>query len=160
MARARDVEGLQAGDRFDVAAGRVVAVRAQELVQRAEGVLDVEDAERVRDMRVASRRLRAALEAFAPAFPAAAHAPLLRDVKALGDALGARRDPDVQLAAFVRLRAELAEPDRAALDPVIEQLRAEQASGNRVLAAALEQMRASDLPARLAALAADAMRRP
>ena len=33
------------------------------------GVLDVGDIERVHDMRVATRRLRAALEIFGPCFP-------------------------------------------------------------------------------------------
>jgi CHAD domain-containing protein len=160
MAQARAVEGLEAGDRFEVAAGRVVAVRARELFAQAEGVLDTDDVERVHDMRVASRRLRAVLEIFAPAFPARAHAPVLRDVKALADALGARRDPDVQLEAFAVLREQLDEADRPAIDLVVDRLRAEQQAGNSVLAAALEEARASNLAARLAALAADALDRP
>ena len=51
--------------------------------------------ERVHDMRVATRRLRAALEVFEPCFPGKAHAAVLRQVKALADALGERRDRDV-----------------------------------------------------------------
>ena len=39
----------------------------QELFEQAEGVLDTSDIERVHDMRVATRRLRAVLEIFAPA---------------------------------------------------------------------------------------------
>jgi len=160
MARARLVDGLQAGDRFDVAAGRVVAVRAQELFEHAAGVLDLDDVDRVYDMRVASRRLRAALEIFAPAFPARAHAPVLRDVRALADALGARRDPDVQLQAFAVLRAQLPEAQREAIDLVTRGLHDEQEAGNAVLAAALDAARESDLAGRLAALATYAMERP
>ena len=51
------------------AAAKVVAVRAQELVDHADNVLDTTDIERVHDMRVATRRLRAVLEIFAPCFP-------------------------------------------------------------------------------------------
>ena len=46
-------------------------VRAEELFEHADGVLDTDDIERVHDMRVATRRLRAVLEIFAPVLPRA-----------------------------------------------------------------------------------------
>src|SRR5438046_2113521 len=98
MAKARDISGLHADLRFREAAARTVAVRAQELFEHAEGVLDTSDIERVHDMRVASRRLRAVLEIYEPCFPRKALRDVLDDVKALADALGERRDPDVHLA--------------------------------------------------------------
>jgi len=153
MAKADEVEGLQAGDRFDAAARKVVAVRAQELFDHADGVLDTSDIERVHDMRVASRRLRAVLEIFAAAFDERELRPIVRDVKALADALGARRDPDVQIAHFESLRAALPEADHAGVDVILERLRAEQAAGNDVLAAALDDAQTRDLAGRLRALA-------
>ena len=62
-------------------------------------------------MRVATRRLRAVLEIYAPCFPPRRAPAVLRDVKALADALGARRDPDVQLAALAGM-AERLDPRR------------------------------------------------
>ncbi|HEY8584601.1 MAG TPA: CHAD domain-containing protein [Capillimicrobium sp.] len=108
MAKAREIPGLLPGDRFDVAARKAVAVRAEELLEHAAAVRPDGDPELVFHARVATRRLRAALEIFAPAFPKAEHRAVLRDVKRLADALGARRDPDVQLAELERLRAEIA----------------------------------------------------
>jgi CHAD domain-containing protein len=154
VARAREVDGLQAGDAFAVAARRIVSVRAQELFDHAADALDTEDIERVHATRVATRRLRAVLEIFAGAFPAAAFRPVHEDVKALADALGARRDPDVQIEQLTALRAELAPGEQAGVELLLAQLRDEQAAGNRVLAAALEQARASDLSGRLQALCA------
>src|SRR4051794_19838005 len=156
MARARDVEGLQAGDAFAVAAGRIVSVRAHELFDHAENVLDTEDIERVHAMRVASRRLRAVLEIFERAFPPDQWQPVLEDVKALADALGARRDPDVQIEYFEALRHELTADEVAGLELILAGLRDEQAVGNEVLAAALDEAQARELPARLQALAAGA----
>jgi CHAD domain-containing protein len=156
MARAMDVGGLQAGDAFGVAAGRIVAVRARELFDHAEGVLDTEDIERVHAMRVASRRLRAVLEIFERAFPRADWRPVLDDVKTLADALGARRDPDVQIEHFSALRDELSAEEQPGLDLILARLREEQARGNAVLAAALQDAHARDLPGRLQALAAEA----
>jgi CHAD domain-containing protein len=77
---------------------------------------------------------------------------VLDDVKALADALGARRDPDVQIERFRAMRAELGPAEQAGVELILAQLRDEQAAGNRVLAAALEQAHASDLPGRLQAL--------
>src|SRR4051794_23279044 len=107
MAKARDIPELHGNLIFREAARAAVGVRAQEVFEHRENVLDVDDIERVHDMRVATRRLRAVLEVFAPAFAADEHRAVLRDVKALADALGERRDPDVQLAGLEELMAKL-----------------------------------------------------
>src|SRR3954468_857705 len=156
MAKARDVP-LRGDDTLAGAAARVVAVRAQEVFEHAAGVLDTTDIERVHAMRVATRRLRAALEVFRDAFPPDEFKPVLRDVKHLADALGERRDPDVQLEHFQQLRAELPAPDRPGIDLLLDRLRASQARGNETLAIALAEMRASHLEGRLAALAGAAV---
>jgi len=152
MAKARDVP-LRGSDTLAEAAARVVAVRAQEVFEHSAGVLDTSDIERVHAMRVATRRLRAALEVFRDAFAPGELKPVLRDVKALADALGERRDPDVQLEHFTHVRAELPAADRPGVDLLLDRLRADQARGNETLALALAEMRASDLEGRLAALA-------
>ncbi len=139
---------------FAEAASRIVAVRAQELFDAQEGVLDTQDIERVHAMRVASRRLRAVLEIFAVCFPPDEHRAVLAEVKALADALGARRDPDVQLDAVARLADAMGDAERPGLEVFADRLRAEQAAGNEVLAAALERADAVDLRGRLLELAA------
>jgi CHAD domain-containing protein len=156
VARAREVDGLQAGDAFAVAAGRIVSVRAHELFDHAENVLDTEDIERVHAMRVSTRRLRAVLEIFERAFPPAEFRPVLEDIKTLADALGARRDPDVQIEHFTALREQLAPAEQPAVDLILAQLRDEQALGNSVLAEALDTAQAQGLPGRLQALCAAA----
>ena len=153
MAKAREIDLDPAGP-FDVAARRAVTVRAEELFEHGAGVLDTSDIERVHDMRVATRRLRAALEVFADAFDKAELKPVLRDVKRLADALGERRDPDVHIEEFTKLRTNVAAGDQAGVDLLIDSLREEQERGNEHLAGALEEMRAADLQGRLEALAA------
>src|SRR5437868_3027018 len=91
MARARPVPGFAESASFREAAVRTIEVRAQEVFDHRPGVLDISDIERVHDMRVATRRLRAAMEIFAPCFPKKQHRALLKEVKALADGLGARR---------------------------------------------------------------------
>jgi CHAD domain-containing protein len=146
MAKAADVP-LHPDMTFAEAAKLTVDVRAEEVWQHAENVLDVTDIERVHAMRVATRRLRAVLEIFAPAFPTRRHKAVLKEVKALADALGERRDPDVQLEAL-----EGAE----GVDAFTRRLRGEQAAGNDTVAAALRHVEEIDLRGELHALAAEA----
>jgi CHAD domain-containing protein len=149
LAKARDIETLDCDMPYGQAAAHIVAVRAQELFAHADGVLDVTDIERVHDMRVATRRLRAVLEIFAPCFPAGEHKAALRDVKRLADALGERRDPDVQLAALERFEQATAKADAPGIEAFARRLREEQAAANVALAAALAEAEADDLEGRL-----------
>jgi CHAD domain-containing protein len=156
MAKARDIPGLHARMPFAQAAAATVAVRAEELFEQSENVLDTSDIERVHDMRVASRRLRAVLEIYAPCFPAAEFKPLLREVKALADALGARRDPDVLLDQLAKLEGALPKANAPGVEAFARPIQAEQLEGNEVLAAALDHAERTDLRGRLQLLAARA----
>lgn len=139
MAKARDVPGLAPEIPLREAAARTIEVRAREVVELQDGVLDVGDIERVHDMRVATRRLRAVLEAFRPTFEPAAFKPAVAEVKALADALGARRDPDVALAAVEAIAHKLPPAARPGIDAFEDELRADQALGNELLSQALSQ---------------------
>jgi CHAD domain-containing protein len=134
MAKAKPISDLSAEVPYAEAAARVVSVRGAELVEEAQGVLDTGDIERVHDMRVATRRLRAALEIFEPCFPERAYAQALREVKKLADALGERRDRDVAIAALHGFNDQMAAPDRRGVSSLIEQLRSEQQEANEGLA--------------------------
>jgi CHAD domain-containing protein len=134
MAKAREIAGLDAEGSYGQAAATIVSVRAREVVDHAAGVLDVDDIERVHDMRVATRRLRAALEIFEPCFPAKPFSRALDEVKELADALGERRDRDIAIDAMRRFRDEMASPDRPGVEGLIDELREEQRVANDDLA--------------------------
>ena len=146
MAKAADIP-LRPDMTFAEAAALSVSVRAGEMWEHSEGVLDTSDIERVHAMRVATRRLRAVLEIFAPAFRRELHHEVLREVKGLADALGMRRDPDVHLEALAGAEG---------VDPLLRLFRAEQAEGNETLKAALEHAESVGLRARLDALVGEA----
>lgn len=158
MARAREVPGFDCEQPFAAAAARVARVRAAEVFEHAEGVLDVDDIERLHDMRVATRRLRAALEVFEAAFPRKRLRKALKRVKALADALGERRDRDVEIE-FLHGFAEAApEAERPALVARIEALREEQRRANEALAPLLAERRLRKLRRRLEKLVEGAER--
>lgn len=153
MAKARAIEGLHEDLPFTVAAALTVRTRTDELFAGADGVLDTHDIERVHDMRVATRRLRAVLEIYAPCFEKDEHKAALKQVKGLADALGARRDPDVQLEDLRVLAADLDEADRPGVELFAARIRDAQQEGNVTLARALEAVERDGLRGRLDALA-------
>jgi CHAD domain-containing protein len=109
---------------------RVVGVRAAEVFAHSAGVLDTAEIDRVHDMRVATRRLRAAMEIFEPCFPPKAYRKARKEVKTLADALGRRRDRDVEIEFLERFIEEGVDPDdlervaRLVVQRRIEQLQA------------------------------------
>jgi CHAD domain-containing protein len=156
MARARSIPGIGPGATFREAAASAVEVRTEELFSFAEGVLDTDDIERVHDMRVASRRLRAVLEVFAPCFPSRELNSTLRDVKALADDLGERRDPDVARETLERVAGELTKDDRPGIKHLIGEFEDRQGKANKRLRERLDEVESSRLQARLTALATSA----
>lgn len=148
MAGARKVK-LDCEASFSQAAARVVKVRSKEVFKHSPGVLDLSDVEPVHDMRVATRRLRAALEVFEACFPEKRHRKTLKKVKSLANALGERRDVDVEIALLEGLLEEVAEPDRGALLALIEELRVRQGEANEALAPYVAPKRLKKLRRRL-----------
>jgi CHAD domain-containing protein len=134
----------------------VVKVRVKEVFEHSDGVLDLGQVERVHDMRVATRRLRAALEIFAACFPRKRHHKALKKVKALADALGERRDLDVEIELLEGLAEDVADDDRAALAALIAELRSRQEQANDDLAPFVARKRLKKLRRRLVKLAKEA----
>jgi CHAD domain-containing protein len=149
VARPREVPGFDCDELFAAAAARIVGVRAMEVFEHSHGVLDIDEIEHLHDMRVATRRLRAAMEVFETCFPRKRFRKGLKKVKALADALGERRDHDVEIGFLDKVAAEAPEADREALRSLIASLRAEQRRANDELAPYLAEKRLRKLRRRL-----------
>jgi CHAD domain-containing protein len=109
-----------------------------------------EDIEALHDMRVAARRLRAAMQAFRPWLPARIERYRL-ELGRIAAALGEVRDLDVQLERLAEWRAE--DPAQAhALDAVEALLNERRDAGRRRMLAVLDQRRYDILVERFAAV--------
>ena len=159
MAKARKVEGLRCDGPFALAAARVVSVRADELLEHSQGVLDTGEPERLHAMRVTTRRLRAAMEVFEPCFPRKRFRKALNEVKEIADALGERRDGDVAIGSLADFGAELSAADRHGVLVLVDSLREERALANDRLVAYVDADRLRKLHKRIGKLAARAERR-
>jgi CHAD domain-containing protein len=79
----------------------IVNACSEQFLRNEPGALASDDPEYVHQMRVAMRRLRSALRAFAPLIPAAAQQRFIPGLRALAVELGATRDWDVILEELI-----------------------------------------------------------
>jgi CHAD domain-containing protein len=110
-----------------------------------------EDVEELHDMRVASRRLRAALALFADVLPIRAM-PLREELGLVADALGAVRDLDVEIAQIGSWIELAEEPDRGPLGSLMKLLEDERDGARGVLLSTLDSKRYERLVLRFSAL--------
>jgi len=87
--------GLEADDLMVEAAHKVLSFHCRQMCKHEAGTRAGEDIEELHDMRVATRRMRAAFSVFAEYLAADATAPYLKGLKRTGRKLGAVRDLDV-----------------------------------------------------------------
>lgn len=113
----KEVQGLPAAPSFPACdtATRVLAAEAmlkrlEALAGEAEGVALGEDIECVHRMRVASRRLRTALELFGDCFPARRARTWAKGIKRVTRRLGQARDADVQILFIEQFLADVEDP--------------------------------------------------
>jgi CHAD domain-containing protein len=99
-----------------------------------------DDTEQLHDMRVASRRLRAALSLFADFLPAGAD-HMREELGWLGRALGAVRDLDVQLEQLDVWVGEVSDEDRKPLDALRAVLEEQRAVARAAMLEALDSRR-------------------
>lgn len=107
---------------FNEAAHTALKQQIDEMMNNLEGTRQGDDIEALHDMRVASRRLRAALSVFAAAFPARPFQITEKEVARVTDALGAVRDGDVQIEFMQAVVEAAPESERVGLRAFTEHL--------------------------------------
>lgn len=120
--------------RFRLAAAQVLEERATQITVLSKGVLDVTETEAAEQLWLASRRLRAALEVFRPCLGRSEYREGRTEARRISKAVGKRRDVDVAIAAYDRVREETDPAEAGGIDRVVAMLRREQATANRALA--------------------------
>ena len=101
MAKALTVKNIAPEKSLEECARRIITTRLREMMSFKEGAIDGTDIEYVHDMRVASRRLRAAMRNFADCFvPKKKFRRHLKQVERITSTLGNVRDLDVLIDRF------------------------------------------------------------
>lgn len=126
----------------------VIRKSLEKMLTHAPGVWAAEDIEEVHDMRVASRRLRAALSVFEPAFPCRRYDRFERDVAEVTRSLAEARDLDVMIAAVEKMGEDLKEGDRVGVEEFADGLRRRRQKLQGDVRDSLNRMQDLDLPSR------------
>jgi CHAD domain-containing protein len=124
MARAKQVAGLTADTTYRQAIGAVIETRFNEMWAHRDGTLLGRDPEELHDMRVGSRRLRAAMDVAVECFPSK-YAYYHDTVKELTDVLGGVRDMDVMRERLVAYRNSRPPDERPTINRLIANIRTE-----------------------------------
>lgn len=138
-----------ASDTVAQAVRTILTLHLGRLRAHEEGARRGEDPERLHDMRVATRRLRAAIRVFGEGIPLRLRRHLTVELRWLGRLLGGVRDLDVQLARLDRYRVRAAPVRREALSLFRAAIEAEREPERAKLLAGLDSQRYQQLVADL-----------
>lgn len=133
--------GFEAGDRLALAARRTLARHLRKLYKHLPGAMAGQDPHDIHQARVASRRMRAVMQAATPAFDAATLLDLRRRLRRLADALGEVRDRDVILMRLADDTAKLRGKQRKALNAVVDGVKLERGDAHARLVVELQRKR-------------------
>jgi CHAD domain-containing protein len=130
-------------------ARQLIIERIAELVRHEAGTRSGEDIEALHDMRVASRRLREALEIFQFCFPPKTYDRLYERVRRVTRALGQARNADVAVAYFTELLSHSEElVEQVALQDILRRLVKRQARARAEMQKELDKVQPDKFPGR------------
>jgi CHAD domain-containing protein len=112
--------GIRANDSLAEAGKKIWRYQLTEMLSHEEGSRSGEDIEALHDMRVSTRRMRAAFDVFGGAFKSKALEPHLKGLRATGRTLGKVRDLDVLLEKATAYVQALPPDEQHGLDPLVE----------------------------------------
>ena len=141
MAKALTVKGIAPEKSLEECARRIITIRFYEMMAFKEGALDGRDIEYVHDMRVASRRLRAAMRNFADCFtPKKEFRQHLKRVERITSTLGGVRDLDVLIDRFQKDVLTVPEDAQISVQNLIRHLQKEREERRAPMFAMFEQL--------------------
>jgi CHAD domain-containing protein len=126
MAKALAVKGIAPEKSLEECARRIITTRLHEMMSFKKGAIDGRDIEYVHDMRVASRRLRAAMRNFDACFTRKKEFRRhLKRVKRITSTLGGVRDLDVLIDRFQKDVITVSEDAQIGVQNLIRHLQKE-----------------------------------
>ena len=136
--RRQKAPGILPGDPMSEAGRKVLRFHFERMLQHDPGTRRGKDIEELHDMRVATRRMRAAFGVFAPYFDPDVLRPFLKGLRRTGRALGRVRDLDVFMEKAQRYLAEQPEEERPDLGPLLAEWQEQRAAAREQMLAFLD----------------------
>lgn len=143
MTRIR-IKGIAPDKTLEVCARQVIVHFFHEMMSHKTGASDGTDIEFVHDMRVASRRLRAAMDNFAACFQKEPFKKQYKQVRTITRTMGAVRDLDVLIARFQRELQTLSETEKGDIQRLIEHLQQKREDARKPMLVLFSELEAND----------------
>ena len=141
MAKALIVKDIAPEKSLEECARRIITTRLHEMMSFKEGAIDGRDIEYVHDMRVASRRLRAAMRNFADCFtPKKEFRRYLKRVEQITSTLGGVRDLDVLIDRFQKDVLTVPEDAQIGVQNLIDHLQKEREERRTLMFTMFEEL--------------------
>lgn len=100
MSTAMEIKGVAPDENMESCARLIIVGYFREMMSHKDGAIDGTDIEFVHDMRVASRRLRAAMDNFSDCFQREPFKQYYKQIRTITRTMGVVRDLDVLIARF------------------------------------------------------------
>lgn len=133
--------GLRGDDRMSEAGRKVLRFHFRRMLRCEKGTRQGDDIEQLHDMRVATRRMRAAMRIFEPFYDEDTIKPIVRGLRRTGRALGQVRDLDVLLNRLRNYTKKLPADERAGLDGLYAAWEMQREAARRAMLAHLDSNR-------------------
>ncbi len=136
--------GVRGDDRMSEAGRKVLRFHFRRMLRCEKGTRTGEDIEQLHDMRVATRRMRAAMRIFEASYDEDTVKPIVRGLRRTGRALGQVRDLDVLLNKLRNYTKKLPADERAGLEGLYAAWEVQREAARRAMLAHLDSKRYSE----------------
>ena len=144
MATEPTIGTVSPDETLESCARQIIVSYFQQMMSYKEGAKDGTDIEFVHDMRVTSRRLRAAMDSFADCFREKPFKTHYKKIKAITRTMGAVRDLDVLIARFQREMDTLSKVEQTDIHGLIAHLRHEREKARKPMLTLFAELEAID----------------
>ncbi len=144
MSAAIEIKGVASNENMETCARLIIVGYFREMMSHKAGASDGTDIEFVHDMRVASRRLRAAMDNFAKCFQKEHFNRHYKQVRTITRTMGSVRDLDVLIAHFQNELQTLSIAEQDDIQGLIEHLQQKREEARKPMLELFTELDASD----------------
>ena len=144
MSVSAKINAISPDETLETCAREIIVDYFQQMMSYKDGAKAGRDIEYVHDMRVTSRRLRAAMDNFADCFPQKSFRKHYKKVKSITRTMGAVRDLDVLIHRFQKTLNTLSEPEQADIRELILHLQREREKARKPMLTLFTKLEETD----------------
>lgn len=144
MSTAIEIKGIAPDNTLETCARQIIVGYFREMMSHKAGAVDGTDIKFVHDMRVASRRLRAAMDNFADCFEKELFKKHYKQVRTITRTMGTVRDLDVLITRFQNELQILSGVEKGDIQGLIEHLQHEREEARKPMLTLFTELDTSD----------------